>query len=124
MVAIYEDDLAAEAMGINLTRTKLLSFSLGALVAGFAGGFYAHQALFIDANQFDFSRSAVTFLYVVLGGVSNPLGPLLGAAIVTLLPEFLRVAQDWRMTVFGTMLILIAVWRPDGLLRAPRLRQS
>jgi branched-chain amino acid transport system permease protein len=48
----------------------------------------------------------------------------LGAAIVTLLPEFLRVAQDWRMTVFGTMLILIAVWRPDGLLRAPRLRQS
>jgi branched-chain amino acid transport system permease protein len=124
MVAIHEDDLAAEAMGINLTRTKLLSFSLGALVAGFAGGFYAHQALFIDANQFDFSRSAVTFLYVVLGGVSNPLGPLLGAAIVTLLPEFLRVAQDWRMTVFGTMLILIAVWRPDGLLRAPRLRQS
>ena len=124
MVAIYEDDLAAEAMGINLTRTKLLSFSLGALVAGFAGGFYAHQALFIDANQFDFSRSAVTFLYVVLGGVSNPLGPLLGAAIVTLLPEFLRVAQDWRMTVFGTMLILIAVWRPDGLLRAPRLRKS
>ena len=82
-----------------------MSFSLGALVAGFAGGFYAHQALFIDANQFDFSRSAVTFLYVVLGGVSNPLGPLLGAAIVTLLPELLRVAQDWRMTVFGTMLI-------------------
>ena len=80
--------------------------------------------MFIDANQFDFSRSAVTFLYVVLGGVSNPLGPLLGAAIVTLLPEFLRVVQDWRMTVFGTMLVLIAVWRPDGLLRAPRLRQS
>lgn len=124
MVAIHEDDLAAEAMGINLTRTKLLSFSLGALVAGFAGGFYAHQALFIDANQFDFSRSAVTFLYVVLGGVSNPLGPLLGAAIVTLLPELLRVAQDWRMTVFGTLLVVIAVWRPDGLLRAPRLRKS
>jgi branched-chain amino acid transport system permease protein len=124
MVAIHEDDLAAEAMGINLTRTKLLSFSLGALVAGFAGGFYAHQALFIDANQFDFSRSAITFLYVVLGGVANPLGPLLGAAIVTLLPEFLRVAQDWRMTVFGTMLVVMAVWRPDGLLRAPRLRKS
>lgn len=124
MVAIHEDDLAAEAMGINLTRTKLLSFSLGAMVAGFAGGFYAHQALFIDANQFDFSRSAVTFLYVVLGGVSNPLGSILGAAIVTLLPELLRVVQDWRMTVFGTLLVVMAVWRPDGLLRAPRLHRS
>ena len=124
MVAIHEDDLAAEATGINLTRTKLLSFSLGAMVAGVAGGFYAHQALFIDANQFDFSRSATTFLYVVLGGVSNPLGSIVGAAIVTLLPEVLRVVQDWRMTVFGTMLVLIAVWRPDGLLRAPRLHKS
>ncbi|MGZ5830134.1 MAG: branched-chain amino acid ABC transporter permease [Xanthobacteraceae bacterium] len=124
MVAIHEDDLAAEAMGINLTRTKLLSFSLGALVAGIAGGFYAHQALFIDANQFDFSRSAITFLYVVLGGVANPLGPLVGAAIVTLLPEFLRVTQDWRMTVFGTLLVIIAIWRPDGLLAAPRLHRT
>jgi branched-chain amino acid transport system permease protein len=124
MVAIHADDLAAEAMGINLTRTKLLAFSLGAFVSGIAGGFYAHQALFIDANQFDFSRSAITFLYVVLGGVSNPLGSVLGAAIVTLLPELLRVVQDWRMTVFGTMLILIALWRPDGLLPAPRLHRS
>lgn len=124
MVAIYEDDLAAEAMGINLTRTKLLSFSLGALIAGFAGGFYAHQVLFIDANQFDFSLSAVTFLYVVLGGVSNPLGPILGAAIVTLLPELLRVVQDWRMTVFGIALVLIAIWRPDGLLSMPQRQKS
>jgi branched-chain amino acid transport system permease protein len=124
MIAIHEDDVAAEAMGINLARTKLLSFSLGALVAGIAGGFYAHQALFIDANQFDFFRSAITFLYVVLGGMSNPLGPLVGAAIVTLLPEFLRVAQDWRMTVFGTLLVIIAIWRPHGLLPAPRIPRS
>jgi len=124
MVAIHEDDLAAEAMGINLTRTKLLAFALGALLSGVAGGFYAHQALFIDANQFDFSRSAVTFLYVVLGGVANPFGSILGAAIVTLLPELLRVVHDWRMTVFGTLLVLIAIWRPDGLLRAPRLHKS
>jgi branched-chain amino acid transport system permease protein len=124
LIAIHEDDVAAEAMGINLARTKLLSFSLGALIAGLAGGFYAHHALFIDANQFDFSRSALTFLFVVLGGVSNPLGPVVGAAIATLLPELLRVVQDWRMTVFGTLLILIAIWRPDGLLPAPRLRKS
>jgi len=118
MIAVREDDVAAEAMGINLTRTKLLSFSLGALIAGIAGGFYAHQALFIDANQFDFMRSAVTFLYVILGGAGNPFGPIVGAATVTLVPEMLRVVQDWRMTVFGMLLVAMAIWRPDGLLPA------
>jgi branched-chain amino acid transport system permease protein len=124
MIAIREDDVAAEAMGINLTRTKLLSFTLGALIAGVAGGFYAHQALFIDANQFDFMRSAVTFLYVILGGVGNPFGPIVGALIVTLLPELLRVVQDWRMTIFGTLLVIMAIWRPDGLLPSLRTRKT
>jgi branched-chain amino acid transport system permease protein len=124
MIAIHDDDLAAEAMGINLTRTKLLAFSLGAMVAGIAGGLYAHQALFIDAIQFDFARSAVTFLYVVLGGIANPLGAVVGAAVVTLLPELLRVVQDWRMTVFGTILVIVAIWKPDGLIPAWRARKS
>jgi branched-chain amino acid transport system permease protein len=124
MIAIHEDDVAAEAMGINLTRTKLLSFTLGALIAGVAGGFYAHQALFIDANQFDFMRSAVTFLYVILGGIGNPFGPIIGAVIVTLLPELLRVVQDWRMTIFGTLLVIMAIWRPDGLLPSLRTRRT
>ena len=120
MIAINEDDLAAEAMGVNLIRTKLLSFSLGAAVAGIAGGFYAHHALFIDANQFDFSRSAMAFLFVVLGGVANPFGPFVGATIVTLLPETLRFVQDWRMTVFGLLLMALAIWRPEGLLSGTR----
>ena len=122
LIAVDQDDVAAEAMGINLTRTKLLAFALGAMMAGIAGGFYANQALFIDADQFDFTRSATTFLYVILGGVANPFGPFLGAAIVTLLPEALRFVQDWRMTVFGTLLVMLAIWRPTGLLPAPRLR--
>jgi branched-chain amino acid transport system permease protein len=122
MIAVREDDVAAEAMGINLTRTKLLAFTLGSLIAGIAGGFYAHQALFIDANQFDFMRSAVTFLYVILGGAGNPFGPILGAAIVTLVPEILRVVQDWRMTVFGSLLVAMAIWRPEGLLPTLRSR--
>jgi branched-chain amino acid transport system permease protein len=69
-------------------------------------------------------RSAVTFLYVILGGAGNPFGPIVGAAIVTLLPEMLRVAQDWRMTVFGTLLVLIAIWRPNGLLPGLRPRAA
>jgi branched-chain amino acid transport system permease protein len=122
MIAIHEDDVAAEAMGIRLVTVKLFAFALGAGLAGVAGVFYAHQALYIDANQFDFSRSALTFLYVVLGGPANPLGPVVGAALVTLLPEFLRVVADWRMTFFGALLVAFAIWRPDGLLPAPRFK--
>jgi branched-chain amino acid transport system permease protein len=123
MIAVHEDDAAAEAMGINLLRIKLVAFSFGALLAGLAGGFYAHQALFIDANQFDFSRSAIAFLYVVLGGPANPLGPILGAAILSLLPELLRVIQEWRMTFVGTLLVVAAIWRPNGLIGAMRWRR-
>jgi branched-chain amino acid transport system permease protein len=118
MIAVHEDDAAAEAL-----RIKLVAFSFGALLAGLAGGFYAHQALFIDANQFDFSRSAIAFLYVVLGGPANPLGPVLGAAILSLLPELLRVIQEWRMTFVGTLLVLAAIWRPNGLIGAMRWRR-
>lgn len=122
MIAIHEDEGAAEAMGIRLMTVKLVAFTLGAGLAGVAGAFYAHQALYIDANQFDFSRSALTFLYVVLGGPANPFGPVLGAAVVTLLPEFLRVVADWRMTFFGALLVIAAIWRPEGLLRAPHFK--
>jgi len=123
MIAVHEDEVAAEAMGIDLMRIKLVAFSVGALLAGLAGGFYAHQSLFIDANQFDFSRSAIAFLYVVLGGPATPLGPVLGAAILTLLPELLRVIQEWRMTFVGTLLVIAAIWRPNGLIVAlPRWR--
>lgn len=123
MIAVHEDEVAAEAMGIDLMRVKLVAFSAGALLAGLAGGFYAHQSLFIDANQFDFGRSAIAFLYVVLGGPATPLGPVLGAAILSLLPELLRVIQDWRMTFVGTLLVLAAIWRPNGLITAlPRWR--
>ncbi len=123
MIAVHEDDVAAEAMGINLLRVKLVAFSLGALLAGLAGGFYAHQALFIDANQFDFSRSAVAFLYVVLGGPATPLGPMVGAGILTLLPEALRFIQEWRMTFVGALLVAVAIWRPNGLITTLRWRR-
>ncbi len=123
MIAVHEDDVAAEAMGINLLRIKLIAFSLGALIAGLAGGLYAHQALFIDANQFDFARSAVAFLYVVLGGPATPLGPVVGAAILTLAPEFLRFIQEWRMTFVGLLLVVVAIWRPNGLIPAMRWRR-
>lgn len=116
--AIHEDEVAAEAMGIHLLVTKLIAFSGGAFIAGLAGGLFAHYALFIDPSQFGFPRSAEAFLFVVLGGSGNPLGPILGATVVTLLPELLRFAQDWRMSFFAVLLIVCAIWRPGGLVAA------
>jgi len=121
--AVQEDEVAAEAMGVNLTRVKVTAFALGALGAGIGGGLYAHHALFIDPAQFGFFRSAEIFLIVVLGGVGSYWGPVVGAAVVTLLPELLRFVQEWRMTVFGTLLVLCAVLRPAGLL-SPRRRAA
>jgi branched-chain amino acid transport system permease protein len=122
MSAVRGDESAAEATGINLLRLKLLTFAGGAFIAGLAGGFYAHYTQFIDPSQFDFGRSAEAFLYVILGGSGTPLGPIVGAAIVTLLPEGLRFLHDWRMTFFGLLLVIAAIWRPGGLVRASWLR--
>jgi branched-chain amino acid transport system permease protein len=120
MIAIHEDETAAEAMGINLFRTKLIAFAGGAFIAGVSGALYAHYALFIDPAQFGFSRSAEAFLYVILGGGRIPLGGIVGAAVVTLLPEFLRFLQDWRMSFFAVLLVGCAIWRPGGLISRER----
>jgi branched-chain amino acid transport system permease protein len=122
MVAVREDEAAAAAMGVNLMRLKLGTFAAGAFIAGIAGAFYAHYAVFIDPSQFDFTRSADAFLYVILGGSRSPLGPIVGAALVTVLPELLRFLSDWRMTLFGVLLVVAAIWRPAGLLRPLRPR--
>jgi branched-chain amino acid transport system permease protein len=123
MIAIQADEVAAQAMGVDIVRTKLTAFAVGAFIAGVAGAFYAHYALFIDSDQFGFLRSADAFLFVVLGGIGNPLGPVAGAAVATLIPEIFRFLQDWRMTFFGALLIAVAIWRPYGLISAIRGRQ-
>jgi branched-chain amino acid transport system permease protein len=120
--AVREDELAAEAIGINLTRIKVSIFGLGAFVAGIGGGLFAHYATFIDPGQFSYARSTEIFMMVVLGGMGNFIGATVGAIVVTVLPELLRVgdAQEWRMTVFGALLVLIMIVRPWGLLGVRR----
>lgn len=115
LAAVREDELAASVMGIDLTRVKLAAFGLGAAFTGLGGALYAHHASFIDAGQFGFFRSAEIFVIVVLGGIGSPWGAVVGAAVVTLLPELLRPIQDWRMTFFGSLLVLMMVLRPAGL---------
>lgn len=120
--ALREDELAAEVMGIDLTRLKLAAFGVGAFIAGVGGALYAHYALFIDSAQFGFHRSAEIFIIVLLGGMGSFWGAVVGAVAVTLLPEALRVIQDWRMTFFGTLLVAMMIWRPWGLIGRPRPR--
>jgi branched-chain amino acid transport system permease protein len=118
--AVREDDLAAEVIGINLTMIKVSVFGLGAFIAGIGGGLYAHYAMFIEPAQFGFHRSAEIFIMVVLGGMGNFLGATVGAIVVTVLPELLRDLQQWRMTFFGTLLIIMMIVRPWGLIGARR----
>ena len=118
--AVREDELAAEVMGIDLTRVKLAAFGLGAAFAGVGGALYAHYALFIDAAQFGFHRSAEIFIIVLLGGMGSHWGAVAGAVAVTLLPEVLRPIQGWRITFFGSLLVAMMVFRPWGLVGRPR----
>jgi branched-chain amino acid transport system permease protein len=120
IAAVREDELAAEIIGINLTRVKIAVFAIGGALAGLAGGFYAHYASFIDPAQFGFHRSAEIFIMVLLGGMGNFFGATVGAVVVTLLPEVLRFLQDWRMTFFGTLLVVTMIVRPWGLIGARR----
>lgn len=120
--AVREDELAAEVMGVSLTRVKLAAFGAGAFIAGVGGGLYAHHALFIDSAQFGFHRSAEVFITVLFGGMGSHWGAVAGACAVTLVPEVLRGIQEWRMTFFGTLLVVMMIWRPWGLVGRPRPR--
>lgn len=121
-VAIREDEVAAEAMGIDTTRMKLLAFSLGAAIAGVAGVFYAAKMNFVSPESFTFLESIIILCMVVLGGIGSIPGVILGAVVLTVLPESLRKLQDYRMLFFGASMVVMMVFRPQGLLGSARRR--
>lgn len=116
ITAVSVDEGGAEIMGVNLTRLKLLAFALGAFIAGVGGALYAHYALFIESDSFGFERSIEIFIFVVFGGIENIWGPLVGALILTVMPEFFRAIQEWRLVFYGCLLIGMMIIRPDGLI--------
>lgn len=119
-IAIREDELAAEAMGINTTNYKILAFAIGAFYAGIAGGLFAFLFRYINPNNFGFMKSIEILCMVVLGGMGNTAGAILGAAMLTILPEFLRsvspVISQYRMVFYGLLLVVMMIVRPQGLL--------
>ena len=123
-VAIREDEVAAAAMGINTTLTKLLAFGAGAFFAGLAGTVLAHLGTQVSPDSYTFEISVLILAMVVLGGLGNPPGVVVGAIILTFLPEKLRDFSDIRFLIFGIALVLIMRFRPEGLLPSARRRRE
>jgi branched-chain amino acid transport system permease protein len=116
MEAVLEDEEAAETLGVNLTTTKLLAFSIGGFIAGLGGGFYAHYALYIHSDNFGILRSVEILIYPFVGGISSLWGGVLGALLLTSLTEALRVARDFRMEIYGGIIVVTMIFRPQGFL--------
>ena len=117
--ALRDNAIRAESLGINIQAYTLLSFAIGAVYAGAAGALYASLVQFIDPASFSVGESIMMYLMVVVGGAGYFFGPLLGAAVGVLLPEWLRGLQDWYLLSFGIAVVLLMLWLPDGLLSIP-----
>lgn len=116
VIAIREDEIAAEAAGIRTTYYKLLAFVVAAFFAGIAGGLYAHHIGVLDPSKFDFNYSVEILIMVVLGGMGSITGSVIAAIVLTLLPELLRGFSGYRMLIYSIILICVMLFKPSGLL--------
>jgi branched-chain amino acid transport system permease protein len=121
-VAIREDEVAAAASGVDTTRYKVLAFALGAAWAGLAGVVFAGKFGFISPESFTFFESVFILAMVVLGGMGSIPGVILGAVVLVVVPELLRGVSDYRMLIFGAALVIMMVFRPQGLIPNPQRR--
>ncbi|WP_245399732.1 high-affinity branched-chain amino acid ABC transporter permease LivM [Atopomonas sediminilitoris] len=118
--ALREDEIACRALGMNPTTIKLSAFTLGASFAGFAGCFFAARQGLVTPESFTFIESAIILAIVVLGGMGSQLGVILAAVVMILLPEMAREFNEYRMLMFGALMVLMMIWRPQGLLPMQR----
>jgi branched-chain amino acid transport system permease protein len=114
--AIRDDEIAAESMGINIARYKVQSFAVSAFMAGIGGCLYAHFLGYINPSDFGFLKSIDMLSMIVLGGLGSVPGALFGASLLSAAPEFLRFMSQYRMLVYGALLVFLMVFRPNGLL--------
>ncbi|HZQ72083.1 MAG TPA: branched-chain amino acid ABC transporter permease [Burkholderiales bacterium] len=123
--ALRDNPIRAESLGVNIVAYTLLAFAIGAGFAGVAGAYFAALVQFIEPGPFHLSASLMMLLMVIVGGPGRFFGPMLGAAIVILLPEWLRGLKDWYLVMFGLAVVALMTWLPGGLLSIPdRLRSS
>jgi len=119
-IALREDEIACQAMGIDKMKTKLVAFSLGAFWAGIVGVIFAAKTTFVSPRSFSFLESAIILSIVVLGGMGSIIGVIIGALVLILLPEYLRALSEYRMLAFGALLVGMMVFRPQGIIASVR----
>ncbi|MBN2860576.1 MAG: branched-chain amino acid ABC transporter permease [Sphaerochaetaceae bacterium] len=124
LIAMREDEIACQSMGINTTRMKVIAFALGSVFAGVAGVVFAANTTFINPASFTIWESVMVLLIVVLGGMGSIPGVVVAALVIKLLPEYLRAFSQYRMLVFGAVLIIMMIFKPDGLLPEKRKHYS
>jgi branched-chain amino acid transport system permease protein len=117
-LAVRDDEIAGESMGVNTVRYKVIAFVIGSFFAGLAGGLYAHLRTTISPEGFNFLKSVDVVVMVILGGMGSTVGVVLAAIVLTVLNEFLRDFEQYRMIVFSLLLIVMMIVRPQGLLPA------
>lgn len=120
LIALREDEIACQAMGIDKTRVKLTAFALGSTWAGLVGVIFAAKTTFINPASFTFLESAMILSIVVLGGMGSITGIIIGAFLLILLPEYLRAFSDYRMLLFGLIMVVMMIYRPQGIITGVR----
>jgi branched-chain amino acid transport system permease protein len=116
MRAVHDDEPVASLFGVNTRLTQIAAFTLGGVVAGIGGAIWAHNFNYVEIQNFNILLSIFVLLYVLIGGTQTAFGPLVGAVFFTLIPEALRVSEEWRFVFFGMLIILMMVVRPEGLI--------
>ncbi|HET7506467.1 MAG TPA: branched-chain amino acid ABC transporter permease [Kofleriaceae bacterium] len=117
--ALRDNPIRAESLGVNVRAYTLLAFAIGAAYAGVAGALFASLVQFVEPTPFSLGTSFTMYLMVVVGGSGTFFGPLVGAMVGVLLPEWLRFAQGWYLVAFGLAVVILMLWLPDGLLSLP-----
>jgi len=114
--AMREDAIAARAIGVNVAHYQVLSFAVAAMLAGFAGSLLVHFNMFVGPTSFDIDESLTQMNMAILGGLGSLPGSVLGAVILTVLPEYFRVVNEYRLLFMGLLMVVLMIWRPYGIL--------
>ena len=123
MRAVHDDDAVADLMGVHKRAIQVGAFTLGGALAGLSGGLYALYFGFIEAQYFNANISIFVLLYVLIGGTQTAWGPLVGASFFTLIPEALRIGDDWRFFIFGIIIVVMMIIRPEGIITRDALER-
>mgnify|MGYP003498943463 FL=1 len=117
IMAIRDNRIAAESVGLNITKYKLMAFTISAALAGVAGVLYAHNLSTLTVKKFDYNTSILILVFVVLGGIGNIRGSMIAAVLLTVLPEVLRGLSDYRMLIYAIVLIAMMLfnWAPAAI---------